>query len=149
MPAGNWPAGTIPAGFDIGESGFGPVLPTGSEKYDPRLRIVVVDGDGNIENVHFIDQEVAFALGIPLGSIPSSPDIGLDWNAIKRASEAAARQTIQDSVASAVARLLRIHAITLGTIEYKGVAAAGRRSFRVPYRNLLAPAPQTRIAKVG
>jgi hypothetical protein len=148
MGAGVWSAGAIPAGFEIGNRTSSPLPPGEAAAYDPLLRVIVVDADGLVAVTHYVDQQTVFALSIPLGSIASLPNLGLDVRSILKASQAAAALTTQAAVRRAVASLLKGSSIVLGTIVFEQNYAAGRRSFQVPYQNLVAPAPQGRIAQV-
>lgn len=148
MGAGAWGAGSIPAGNDVSRPGTITPPFAQNEFYTPNTRIVIVNADGTVAQLNYVDQEVAFAWGIPLRSLPSSPTVGLDWAAIRKATDASAFQTITTQLQRAAAALIRMKAITMGTVVV-GPGWPGTRQFRVPYTNNVTAAQQGRIATVG
>lgn len=138
-------AASLPAGFGL--AGFNsPVidevaalLRPVSAYYDPDLREFVLDDGGQFTNVHPVDQEVSLRLGVALGTLAGSPNVGLDVASLKRASAESMQAAVNDAVQTALADL-----VDRGDIELLGSPlmpdAAGRPFFFVDYRNLRLPA---------
>ena len=86
--AGTFPAGRYPAGLGDPVVLGGPTSPApspaslrvgpqrGSPEYDLGTRQIIQNGNGTFRSIHWVDLQVRLALGIRLGSIPSSPTTG-------------------------------------------------------------------------
>lgn len=144
MGAGNWPAGTIIAGGDVFVSS--PAVPprTAAAQYNPQTRTIVVKADGSVGVVHFVDQQVAYALSIPLGSIRSAPGIGIDVESIRKATKANLQRVVEDAVGRALGSLLALKSISLGKVS--AVWRSGAPSWSVDYRNLVVASAVSKTA---
>jgi len=153
MGLGSYPAGSTLGGVDVNAFSAATAVFSASAKWDPNQRVVVLNSDGTVATVHYVDQQVALALGIELGSIPSAPSVGIRLSNIRAASAATFDLAVRDSTVGALAALLRVRAITLGDpVTRIDIVSqydpAGNSRWAVNYQNLLAPAPRTRIANV-
>lgn len=134
----------------MGSSTFangGDQLASVAAQYDPRLRVIVLNSDGTVATVHFVDQQLAFALGVPLNSIPSMPGFGIDLQSIKKATAANVQLVVRNAVTRAAALLLQRRSVSLGSIT--ATRSPGRTFWTVEYQNLVAPAPRRRSAQVN
>ena len=147
MGAGTWPAGSIIAGGDVFTSS--PAVPprTAAAQYSPTGRVVVVNADGSVAVVHYVDQQVSLALGVPLGSIKAAPTIGIDLETIRKATKLTLQRCVTDAVSRALGSLLALRSITLGTIT--STWRPGASLWSVNYTNLVLPSPQSRVARSG
>ena len=76
-----------------------PVAPmANAAQYDPRTRTLVTNADGSVATVHPVDQTVAFALTIKLGTISSVPTVGFDFDRLRSTLPDARPQAARDLV---------------------------------------------------
>lgn len=144
MATSSWAAGSIPAGGDVYTRSTVVTPFTAAAKYDPNTRTMVVSTvDGSLEIVHWVDQAVALALSVPLGSVPSVPDLGLDFGAVRKANHANAQRVVQDAVSRALGRLISLKLVKLGAIVVKW--SNGTIQWITNYTNLALPTPQNRM----
>lgn len=134
--AGAYPAGIGPAGYSpVPDASGRPVAVPIAAFYDPALRGFPFDDNGEIVGVHPVDQEAALRVTIPLGSLRSSPLVGINWARIRLASGAALQRTIDDEVRTALRTL-----VNAGDVKINGSPllpeAFGRPLFLVDYVNL-------------
>lgn len=122
-------------------------LQSGAAQYDPRLRVTVVNSDGTVAVIHFVDQQMAFALGVPLNSIPSMPGFGIDIASIKKATSSNVDLVVRNAVTRATAHLVQRRSVALGKITAK--RTSGRTLWLVEYQNLVAPVQRKRTAQVN
>lgn len=150
MGVGAFGAGEGPAGFDPVPSAapFITVTLTAPE-YDPATRDNPGDESGALLSVHPVDQSVAMALHIPLGSIKSAPGTGIDYARLKRTSRAVMQDAVNDVVKNALSALIARGDIALLRSPLMP-DAAGRPFFFVDYVNLRLPSngPRTGQATV-
>lgn len=108
MGAGSALAGLGLAGHDPIAIPAAPVdtAPAGSPKWDPLTKSYPLLADGSVDEVDPVWQEVAHRLGIPLGSLSSAPDIGIDVEAARNATPGNAQRTIEDVVNRALAPMI-------------------------------------------
>ncbi len=137
-------AGT--SGCGVGPCGLDPVsLPSDKTnidrvaaiKFDPSTRRFVMRSDGQLETIHPVDQMMAIALGLPAGTLSSTPTIGhtlLDQKTSGDPSfEADAADRIRRAVAHITRRgLVRIVSITTHVVD----DPRGRNEHVVEYENL-------------
>jgi hypothetical protein len=140
MPAGSSPAGTGVAGHD-------PVPPdplrssprAGALYFELFERVFPFADEGDAILTHPVDQAVALAVGIHLGSVAAAPNLGVDFQRLKRTSAAAMQSAVTDVVRTALRAL-----IDAGDIAFLGAPlmpeARGRPWFFVDYTNLRIPA---------
>lgn len=105
MGAGSYLAGVGLAGQPPTETasmqtGGTPIA--GVPKFDPLTKTYPLEDGGGVEEVDAIWQEVAHRLGIPLGSIPSAPTVGINVARIRAATRANAQRTVEDVVSVAL-----------------------------------------------
>lgn len=143
MPAGSWPAGSVIAGGDVFVRS--PAVPPrqASAKYNATSKTAVVLSDGSIAVVHYVDQQVALALGVELGTIPSAPTIGIDLSRVRRATKATFQRTVEDAVKGALGFLLATKSIRIDSIVTTW-SPVGRSSWVVNYTNLVVPSGRSR-----
>ena len=147
MALGSYACGIGPCGMDppLAIDRISPTLPP-APKYDPALHAHPLNANGELVAVHPVDQAVALALHIPLGSIQSAPGTGIDYAKLKRASRLALQQTVNDVVQVALATL-----ISEGDIKLIGSplipGSGGKPFFYVDYVNLRLPTNQTAVLR--
>ena len=103
--AGSYDAGLGPAGHDPTEVGVmqtGGVPILGVPKFDPLTKTDPVVDDGSNEEVSAVWQEVAHRIGIPLGAIAATPNVGLNVARIREATASNAQRTVEDVLAVAL-----------------------------------------------
>src|SRR5271156_3877269 len=88
MTIGQWLCGNFGAGADMLTFGGKTPPMSANPQYDPQLRVIVINANGTIAAVNYVDEMVAFALTVKLGTIPAAPTIGIDWDAMRRATAA-------------------------------------------------------------
>jgi phage baseplate assembly protein W len=99
----------------------------------------VQNTNGTLSGVHPVDQQVALALFIELGSIPSAPEIGSKLRTVlSRTDPQQAYQTALDEVNRALALLYAQKAITLLSFALDQ-STPGRSILAIGYTNLLDP----------
>lgn len=142
MGAGNWPAGSVIAGGDVYVRS--PAVPPrqASAKFDTITHDAVVLSDGSIAVVHFVDQQVALALGVELGTIPSAPTIGIRLAGIRLSTKATFQRAVEDAVRGAVGFLLATKSIRIDSIV--GKWTPNRKPWTVNYTNLVIPSARSR-----
>jgi hypothetical protein len=106
-------AGSFLAG--VGLAGHAPIAlpaaaiatsPAGAPKWDPLTKSYPLLANGSNDSTDGVWQEVAHRLGIPLGSLSSSPDIGIDVEAARNATPGNAQRTVEDVVNRALAPMI-------------------------------------------
>jgi len=149
MGAGSFGAGIGPAGFD-------PLVTTPPNRaslpdapfYDPSVRGYPFGDGGELSAVHPVDQYVALVASIPLGSVASSPEDGVDYDRIRLAQPAARQSTITDCVRYALR-----DGIARGDILFLGAPIvdedADSTTFAVDYVNLRLPGQPARRFSPG
>lgn len=154
MGIGNYQAGSTLAGVDVNPFSAAVDPMSAAAKWDPNKRVIVLNADGTVAAVHFVDQQVALCLGNEIGTIPSAPLIGIKLSNIRKASAITFKLAVRDSTVGALASLLRQRAIVLGD-PITGIDIvsqydpSGNSRWVVNYQNLLAPSPRSRVAKVA
>lgn len=145
--AGSSSAGSGPAGFDPIATSTGPLALAAAQAwfYDPELRDFTIDDAGDALAVHPVDQAVAMASTVALGSLASAPDTGCDFDAIKSAPRRNQQATVTDKVSLALAAF-----VDGGDIEFFGAPIVqqgpGRLLWAIEYANLRLPgAPRRRL----
>lgn len=154
MGLGSYPAGSTLGGVDVNPFSAEAAAMASAAKWDPLLRVVVLNSDGTVATVHYVDQQVALALGVELGTIPSAPNVGIRLSNIRTATVASFALACRDSTVGALVGLLRSRAIVLGDpLTGIDIVAqydpAGNSRWAVNYQNLLAPSPRGRTANVA
>lgn len=104
MGAGSFGAGVGLAGHDPVETAEPVVIAAGlgAARFDPLTKTYPVADDGEVEQVDAVWQEVAHRLGIPLGALASTPDVGIDLERIRAATREQAQRTVEDVIAVAL-----------------------------------------------
>lgn len=120
MPAGSYAAGSGFAGADPVAAWSDPpkvIQTSNAALWDLSTRTVSRDeATGLVKRIHWVDQAVALALGVPLGSLPSSPNLGHRLRLIKRAAGPQLEAQVVDAVNLALADLLERRDISLISI---------------------------------
>ena len=140
MALGSHPFGRGPLGFDPRTTTDGTVTPaTSALLFDVSSKATLLDANGFARSVHPVDQEVALAIGVELGTLKSSPTVGLDYERLRSATRKTILAVAIDAVNVALAGPLG-----RGDIKILGVQAetnAGRISLIVEYVNLRTAKP--------
>lgn len=150
----------FPAGFGL--AGLDPVQPPGASPpvgltplqsyaqalgvatplvlaYSPVVQGFVQNADGTLQGVHPIDQQVALALFIPLGSIPSAPKVGANFaGVLSRVDPQRAKAIATSELNRCLASLIAQNSILLLNFDVT-VTAPGRFILAVAYTNLKDP----------
>lgn len=150
MGAGAFPAGVGPAGHD--PSAPAPANPAelpAAARFELFGQTFPRDTNGQLVGVHPVDQAVALALGIAIGTVAAVPNLGLDIARLKRTRREAMQNAVNDVVRAALQSL-----IAAGDVQLLGSPlaenSAGRPWFYVDYINLRLPQPvQKRVARTG
>jgi len=139
MGAGDFPAGVGPAGFDPVADPSAP----GSRQpaailFDLATKRYLFNPDGTAQEIHPVDQAVAFAFGFEQGSCPSTPNVGNRIRAeIRRLLPSSANKAI-DLAKLALKRLTDAGDIQIVAIEPSS-PVRGRFIVHVDYVNLRLP----------
>jgi hypothetical protein len=148
MGAGDEEAGSGLAGVD---SPVTSLRATGSLAtallFDLSSKSTLVDADGFARVMDPTDQEVLFCLCVQRRSLPSSPDVGMDYDRIARASKATLQRLAEDEVNVALVRPLERGDVRV--LEVHVTRSGGRVSLLVDYVNLRTRAPQRAEASYG
>lgn len=143
MGAGVKRAGDLWAGHELPADAVVYVPIEQAPAYDPLTRSIPFDADGRAQTVHWVDQEVAFCLTVPLGAVPCIPDVGTDVAQLKTATADNVQTVVEDVVQKALQRLLNLKAVAVDAVTV--LRRPGSLAYQVQYRNLLVPVPsQTR-----
>lgn len=130
-----YPAGMGPVG-DAARRGTPnarlPVVPS----FDPLLRDVPLDANGEAVGVHPVDQEVAVCLS-PKGSFASAPDTGLDMERIAAAPANKLQAVLDDETRVALRRAIDAGDVAVLSVHIDSVHAP--RAWTTHYRNLRLP----------
>lgn len=151
MPgAGGFPAGFGPAGVDPLPPPTPPrrVVPPPALWFDGATKDFLLDtSTGLYVPLHPVDQEVALALLINLGSISSATSVGASFRSIKRitpSTKTQATRAAQDALVQLVQqRLIQIDQIEIDVYTIGGFAVA------VSYENLVTKKTPTFTAPQG
>lgn len=144
MGAGSFGAGIGPAGFDplVTTPPNTATLPE-APAYDPATRSYPFGETGQLGDMHPVDQYVALAASIPLGSIAACPEDGVDYERIRRASAEARQSTITDCMRYALR-----DGIARGDLLFLGApileADESSTTWAVDYVNLRLPGQPAR-----
>lgn len=150
MGAGAFPAGVGPAGHDPpAAASLDPQQVPAAARFELFGQTFPLDASGQLANVHPVDQAVALALGMEIGSVAAVPTLGLDVARLKRTRRDAMQSAVNDVVRAALQSL-----IAAGDIRLIGSPLAenanGRPWFYVDYINLRLPQPaQRRVSRTG
>lgn len=107
MGIGSYPCGVGPCGFDpVAAPTARTTLTSAIPYYDPSIRGFATLSNGDLRSVHPVIQEASFALGVPVGSIPSTPNVGLNVKRILAATADTLQRVAEDEVNVALRRLL-------------------------------------------
>lgn len=148
MPAGLYPAGVGPAGHaPVADPETLSVGTTpAATRYDGAERGYRLDTDGHWEAIHPVDQEVALACLIPLGTVRSARTVGHTFRALVPGSPSL-RADALDRARQALGRLLARGDVVLDGVDVQDAPLV----VSVRYRNLRSADPAktlTRTAKL-
>lgn len=142
MPAGTTYAGAGPAGADpVGALSAPAILiqTSNAALWDVATKSVLVDAtSGLVKRIHWVDQAVALALGIPIGSLSSQPTLGHTLRLIKRGDGPTLKAEVDDAVRLALKTLLDagdivvISVVTTTPIRSQIVVAVSYMNMRLP-----------------
>ncbi len=147
--SGTYASGTGSAGFDpVGTVSAPPLTQNAPKalKFNPATRDFDIT-EGVYAALHPVDQRVALALTIELGSIPSAPNVGHTLRRMRRSSGATVEADAKDRVRQALKTLLDAEDIAIDRIEVDA-ETRGRVIVVVYYVNLRLGPDATRKATV-
>ena len=150
MGAGSASAGATPAGIDpvAAPPPARDVKPPTALYYDGATRSFPLDADGHYQGIHPVDQAVALALILSLGTITSAPGAGAGFRQVKRITSATKKQ-VEDMARAAlrprvVAQDIKVLSIL---VETKGRPTGGF-AVAVNYVNLRTRPPKPSTVKL-
>ena len=115
--AGTFSAGNgSPAGLDPVQPPSAVAIvpkPTQPPLFDISIRQFRRNSDGTLATIHWVDQAVALAMGIPAGGITSAPGIGNTLRKIKRAAGPRLQSDVKDAILVALGALIARNDITI------------------------------------
>lgn len=141
--AGAFGAGRGPAGFDplVFTKRVVLTLPPAAF-YDPAVRDIILV-DGVVQAIHPVDQRTIFLATLPLGSMASAPEAGVDLERIRNAPPAALQATLNDAY-----RVALRQPIADGDIVFLGApllqTTTDGADWAVDYTNLRLPGAPAR-----
>jgi len=138
MGAGNFPAGFGPAGLDPLPDPVPPrsVTPPAALRYDGATKDFPLDANGHYLGIHPVDQAVALALLIGLGTISSARNTGAAFRQIKRITPSTVAQAT-DMANAALKDLVRAKKIEILDISVETRVPPGATLVAVSYTNLV------------
>lgn len=138
MGAGNFPAGFGPCGMDPLPPPVPPrsVTPPAALRFDGASKDFLLDAEGHYLAIHPVDQAVAIALLVGLGTVTSAPGVGAAFRQIKRITPSTKTQA-EDMARSALAKLTRAKKIQILDIEVEVQLPQGAVRVAVSYANLV------------
>lgn len=143
MGAGSFGAGLGHAGMDpLILLAPPPVIVTPRAlKFDPRTKQFVRNADGQMADVHPIDQAVAFLLWVEQNSVPSRPSLGARVRArTARADPRLIPGIVTDEVTTTLRPLANRGDITLLSVVVDTATNPGLVAYAATYVNLRDPA---------
>lgn len=111
---------------------FDPTKPV-AIRYDPELRLYVL-ADNQLARMHPIDQAMAIACTVPLGSLPSSPETGIDFEALRQATWLDRVDVVNTCVANATLRLRQRGLVRNVVVRFRSATAM---LFEIEYTNVV------------
>ena len=146
MGAGVKRAGDLYAGHELPAGAVVFVPLEQAPAYDPLMRAIPLDSDGRAVTVHWVDQDVALYLSVPLGSLGPLPLIGTDIEQLKTATVDNVDVVVSNVVELALAPLIKQRAVEIVDIATR--FRPGSLAYQVHYHNLLIPTPVRTLRKV-
>jgi hypothetical protein len=151
MPgAGSFPAGSGPCGLDPLSPPPPPrsVTPPAALRFDGQSQDLLLDSSGHYLAIHPIDQQVALALLIGLGTIGSAPTVGAAFRQITRITNATQTQAT-NMARAALAALVSAKKIQITDITVEVSLPQGATLIAVTYLNLVTSKTPTFTAPQG
>lgn len=147
MGAGSFPAGLGLCGLDPLPN---PVPPRSvtfpvALQYDGQSKDFLLDANGEYLSIHPVDQAVALALILGLGTISSAPSAGAAFRQIKRITNTTPKQA-EDMVRAALRDLVNAKKISIVTINVETRMTQGSTLIDVTYVNLVTKKSPTTIS---
>lgn len=138
MGAGDFPAGFGPCGMDPLPPPVPPraVTPPAALRFDGATKDFLLDAEGHYLAIHPVDQAVALALLVGLGTAPSAPAVGAAFRQIKRITPSTKVQATNMATA-ALAALVRAGKVGVLSIAVEVRLPQGATLIAVTYQNLL------------
>lgn len=135
MGLGSYPFGVGPFGRDPAITTARPSGTTPSALlFDVGTKQTLLDANGYAVSIDPIDQEVSLAIGVGRGTLTSSPDTGLDYERLLRASSDTVLAIARDAVNVALAAPLGRGDVRV--LDVQAESGGGRVSLVVTYANL-------------
>jgi hypothetical protein len=144
MPAGTFPAGIGPCGLDPLPDPLPArdVSPPVALRFDGATQDFPLDANGRYLSIHPVDQQVALALLIGLGTLPSVPTVGAAFRQITRITNATETQAA-NMARAALAKLVAAKEVQIVTIDVEVRLPQGSTSIAVTYLNLVTSKKKT------
>lgn len=137
MGAGNFPAGAGPAGLDPLPPPSPPrdVSPPAALYFDGRTQGFPLDAQGRYVGIHPVDQAVALALIVRLGTLGAVPEQGAAFRDIRKITPSTGTQAT-DMARIALAAIVQRGDITILDIQVETRRTMGAVLIAVSYKNL-------------
>lgn len=138
MGLGDFPCGGSPCGHDALPPPVPPrtTQPPVALRYDGATKDFLKDDSGRYLEVHPVDQEVALALCVGLGTLPSVPGAGAAFRKIKRITNSTPNLA-SDMAKAALSDLVRAGKIQIQSIAAETRVPPGATLIAVTYVNLV------------
>lgn len=141
MGLGQFPAGVGPYGFDPvpDPTPVTPATEMQSAYFDLGLRDVPLDDDGNLKQMHPVDQAMQLAIGMRTGTFKARPTDGIKLAELQRLAPARRLATVITKVNAAANDLIKNGDVRIELVELIDQDVRGRLFFVVHYFNLRDP----------
>lgn len=142
MPgAGGFPAGTEPAGDDLGPDAvpLGPVRPIQAVLIDPSSGQYVLESDGQFLSIHPVDQIVIHKLATTVGTMPSVSTFGQTLLTSVPVLDSKAAARIRNVITTALDELIKAGDITIVSLEVELDDTVGGSLSQLTYTNNRLP----------
>lgn len=118
MGAGSSSAGAVAAGLAELTVSSPRKVPdvSGAALFDPETRTYPFGDDDELEAEHPVWQRVALAVGLRRGSLPSTPNVGIAIERLKRATDQTAQKEAEYAARVALADLIDAGDVKLGAV---------------------------------
>lgn len=149
MGAGTAPAGQGGAGLNLLPALSPPrnVTPPISLRFDGATADFQLDDQGRYKSIHPVDQAVALALLVRLGTLGSVPSMGAGFRNIRKIGPTTPNQ-VENMARVALARLVQAQSIKILSIQVETKRKPGSIAIAVSYTNLRTNPAKPETARV-